>query len=268
MTKRESLFVNNKKILFLGDSFISAADKLVDPVLQGKRYGTISYLDLVAEKIGLDYICLGFGGKSWWFCRSKMFEYFNKHNITVDNIEVLVLVNSSMMRFPSSNINIKSSIDNNTPEIKRALELYYTTLCDTEFHIWAYEKFLKEIKETFTKTKIISLYSFMYESIFIDKMPGTVFSTPLSAISFSEFDGHGDPIKSIHQAAELDSNGLKKRANHLNNKNNSVLADHIIGAINNYNVGIRNFDLTKFDIVDKNTFEYAIDFRNFSEPKL
>jgi hypothetical protein len=68
------------------------------------------------------------------------------------------------------------------------------------------------------------------------------FKTPLVWIQLRQYLGTEKEISKAAVSEVL--------ANHLNDKNNLIMADFIIDAMNNYQPGVYDIDLTKFDQIN------------------
>jgi len=238
-----------KAIAFIGDSFcntygndeIKKAQKAGKCTLWQGSTADPTYTDIVAKSKGYTLYPYGFGGKSWWYSRQRFMEDLNKisENSFADNLEFIVFCHTDSSRINNA-WNTTLSASNNS----REFENYYRYMFDNKFHQWAQQRWFEEINEQWGHLKTIHFHCFPETVPMSHMLPGIVYTTPLIWISIGELQGTDQEVDYVVKN--------DYRHNHLNEKNNQALAEVILGDMHNYNPGIKELDLSKFDMPNQN----------------
>jgi hypothetical protein len=156
----------------------------------------------------------------------------------------LVFFHTSASRINSAiNDNLPLN-DPNAPECRD----YFKYIHDDNFYHWAYQSWFKEIKEKYSAIKTIHFHCFVDTMDWSNLLPGMVYNTPLIHISIGELEGTDSEV--------IDQMNPDSRFNHMNDYNNQVMSKLIIDAIENYNVGIHQIDLLKFNKINDNAIHF------------
>jgi hypothetical protein len=245
-------------IVFCGDSFAAWSEQATGNFQHTTRHKYPSYLDLVSRDLGIDYHCFGYGTKSWWYSRCKMFDYMDANPKIWEKVDTVVITHTSDGRFPSSEDAVSLYDIGNFKKpayMIEALDTYYTKLVDCRFHSWAQERFVDECATKFRDRKIINFICFSHEMYLLDKMPGMSCTIPLFALSAAEFDTAGDANLAYSHAVSTDMSH-ETRVCHFSAANNRALADSITWAITNYAPGLWDLELSKFQIADLKNLQH------------
>lgn len=237
-------------IAFVGDSFCASygLDQWKERGCTLNQLGTTepTFINQVVQANQYDLYPFGFGGKSWWFSRQKFMEELERipDYIFHDQLEVIVFVHTDPHRINNAwNVVLTNTRSSNASVIN-----YYKNIFDDEFHKWAQQRWFEEIKHRWGHLKTIHFHAFTETPDWSHLLPGVVYTTPLIHISIGELTGN---------EKEIDKMILEdKRFNHLNAKNNQVLANVILRTIYNYVPGHYKLDLSEFDIVNPNSTHF------------
>jgi hypothetical protein len=198
----------------------------------------------LANYLGLEAICHGIGGQSWWNAR----QFLDSLDQSVwDNTEVVVIVHTNADRIPTHNIEI-GRIDHSavpTVEIDQAVKLYYKYIHDPKFLIWAQRQWFFEINYRWSNKKLVHLHSFPWTLPYADDLAGLNVTTNLCSISLNEL------------AAEKFSLFNDLRKNHLNHINNTVLAQQLHALILDYKQQKISLNNTLFDLKTHKWFDWS-----------
>ena len=232
----DSFCSSSKFSLNLEPRFISSQSKTSDP----------TFINQIAESTEYNVYSFGYGGKSWWFSRCQFVKALDSipRKKFRDQLEVIVFFHTNPGR-----INNAYNYDlDNTPSGDPAINSYYKHIFDQDFHKWAQQHWFREINQNWNQIKTIHFHSFTETLEYSHLLPGVVYNTPLIHVSVGELQG---------TKKEIDNRLLTDtRWNHLNTKNNMVLADIIIRTIDNYCPGNYDLDLSEFDIQNPNSINF------------
>lgn len=252
----------DRYILFLGDSYCSSLnvrdylEKEYSNDPAKNRLQTWKDVDchpsLVAEHYGLRLLAHGYAGKSWWYSRSQFESQLQKHPDLLNKIEAMVFfhtdwarINTDALeaRLPSNTHRGLFNFGNN--DIAQAQNLWFKYLYDENYQQWSMQNWFREISTRFNDKKQVHFHSFADTIKYNDLLIGQKFITPLVWISIGESTETTQQL--LDKLATVDT-----RANHLSSRNNFVLADIIIQALDNYQNQSQELDLSKFEIYNPN----------------
>lgn len=254
----------DRYILFLGDSYCACISP--EHYAQSERgpwqwsKDIPCYPSLVADHYGFKLLCHGYGGKSWWYSRSQ-FEYqLQQQPDLLNKIDAMVFVHTDWDRLLSDTHDIstfhlyfKSGFQKPLEKEKHnALKLYYKYLHDKNFYDWAGQNWFQELSTRFRHIKQVHFHCFDSTTKYNHLLYGQKFTTPLMWISAGEINGTDDQI---YEQFSRDT-----RANHMNNKNNQVLAQLIINALDNYQDQSQEIPMSNFDLINFN-------YKNFGKKR-
>lgn len=240
-----------KYVAFVGDSYCGCIDmKRFD--LYRTWYGDhkrgghdASYLSKVADHFALNLAHYGFPGRSWWFSWSY---FWRDWAARLDEIDAVIFVHTENTRVNNAwNKSLPHTVHflqndegfNSTKQEKKAYKSFVTHVLDDDFQLWAQLQYLKYLKEQLDHIKTIHFFSFNHVTeTTAATLPGVVFTDPLHLISIYETDR----INPGHE----DQNDY--RANHLNETNNTALADLIIACLEDYRPGRYSLPMDEFDV--------------------
>ena len=213
-----------KNIIFFGDSYASFV-KNPSGLFQQSSTNTISYIDLVANKMQRNAVCLGYGGVSWWYSYVKLKEWIEKNPQQWKNTEAMVMCLTNSAR-------PKLDVDKEVTRLFNNGKSSYLSVYNEQYERWCYSKFLDEVV-SYDK-KIIVLPCFGTE-LWISEQYRDNFSTcALALIDIS--NGEFAQAKTVKDAFQLTAND--QRTNHLNDHNNRALAKDIVNQLQNYKQGL------------------------------
>jgi hypothetical protein len=207
-----------QNIIIVGDSFCSSP--------QG-------WPQQLADMLDLNCICHGVGGQPWWNVKRFIDEIDYE---TLDQTEFIVFAHTNSDRIPTGNEQI-GRIDHSNPdqsEQSQAIQLYYKYIHEPGFLIWAQHQWFQEISATIQK-KLVHLHCFPWSMKYQYLLRGMNITPSLMAISLNEI------------AADRMTLFADSRHNHLNDHNNTELANQLSNLIKNYDMYPHNLDLSKFD---------------------
>ncbi len=237
-------------IAFVGDSFCASYSfaEWKHRDCTNKQWGTEepTYLDIVAKSNRYVLYPHGYGGKSWWYSRQRFIEDLQRipKEIFADQLETIVFCHTNSGRINNAWNRELSNTDTTSADAQN----YYRYLFDGDFNDWAQQQWFNEIAKQWSHLKTIHFHCFPDSVKWSNLLPGVVYTTPLIHISIAELTGTDEEIRSTMQT--------DKRYNHLNAKNNQVLADVILRTIYNYQPGQYNLDLNEFDIVNPDSIHF------------
>lgn len=211
--------MDKRYLIILGDSFCSSPHGWP---------GELSNL------LGLDLICRGFPGNSWWPARQHI---FNLSNDVLGSTEVIIFVHTNSGRIPCQDLDIGTYDLNNldpSDEKQMALILYYKYIHDHDFLEWAQHRWFDEINQRFKNKKLCHLHSFPWSTDY-QNIEGINVITDLCSISLRE--------KNIGISQLINDT----RLNHLSDNNNKILAKELEILIKDYQSGKISLDISKFD---------------------
>lgn len=230
-------------IAFVGDSFCCTynSELFVKRRLPKFQAGTNmpTHLSLVADALGYNLYPCGYGGKGWWFSRQRLLDEINA---TGQEPDIIVFCHTN-----SDRINNAWNIELSNTEKNGPAEDYYKYIFDQDFNEWAQRQWFKEIATRWAGIKTIHFTCFTGNQN-NDLLPGMVYTTPLVYISVGELTGTD---KEIDQQLYYE-----KRHNHLSDKNNQVLSEVILDAINDYRPGQYELDPGRFELVNPNSTKF------------
>jgi len=231
-------------IAFVGDSYCASYGQALHTKRGCPLYqvGTNdpTYPDLVAKALNYNLYPCGYGGKGWWFSRQRLLDEITA---TGQTPEIIVFCHSDSQR-----INNAWDIQlHNTPGPQS--RDYYKYIHDDEFNRWAQKQWFKEIASCWAEIKTIHFHCFTQTPDWSDLLPGMVYTTPLVHISVGELTGTEAEI--LSQMGENE-----KRKNHLSARNNQVLGEVILDAINDYRPGKHELDLGRFELINHNSVKF------------
>ena len=232
-------------IAFVGDSFCGSYDEKEWKKRQHAwQIGTTepAWPSLIAERLKLYGDYHGYCGKSWWYSRSYFYKNCTKL-LNSNRFAAIIFCHTDTTRMNNQVESLVNIMNPKTVEekiIKNAQDLWKGYLYDEEHQVWCQEMWLQEIKHKFKNVpKIIQFSNFKSTLFNQDNYSGMCFKTPLVWIQLGRYLGTEKEISKAAVSEVL--------ANHLNDKNNLIMADFIIDAMNNYQPGVYDIDLTKFD---------------------
>jgi hypothetical protein len=245
-----------KFIAFIGDSFCSTygTSDFNDNGSQWRQFGTDAptHPDLVVKHFDAVIDPCGYGGRSWWYSRSK-FEY--KWNWRFDEIQkqfkALIFFHTDHSRINNSWNDKLGMLQNARGDgaAGRAVESYYQHINDEDFDYWAQEQWFREIDRRYGHVKTVHFHCFPDTVKIGSLLPGIVFDTPLIHISIGELTGTDDAITKQMGAEE-------SRHNHLSAQNNQALAQVIINAIEQLTPGHYDIPMDRFEIINPNATKW------------
>jgi hypothetical protein len=257
-----------KNIVFVGDSFCSNFREpcSIPPVYaQQYDYGKQSWLNVSSQELGLDLYSFGFSGRSWFYSRSQFFRHMNDNPSFRDSIELLVFCHTDSGRFNTGNGEIGNEMlvedyrpDVNDPLRKNklnkasALKIWFADLQDGALQDWSQEQWYYEIARDFSDIKQIHFNNYPFTQEKTARILGTVgmvYSTPLIHLSLGELTGTDKDITKHGMAQD-------QRTNHFSEINNRALAQVLVQAYQNYQIGVHEIDYNKFDIKNWNAFKW------------
>jgi hypothetical protein len=231
-------------IAFVGDSFCATYgfDRIVQQRKRHKfQYGATdpTHPELVADALRYDLYPCGYGSKGWWFSRQRLLDEITA---TGQEPEIIVFFHTNSIRINNAWNADLNNVENNGPA-----EDYYKYIFDQQFNEWAQQQWFKEIATRWAGIKTIHFNCFT-DDLHSSLLPGMVYATPLIYISVGELTGTD---KEIDQQLRND-----RRHNHLNTRNNIVLSEIILAAINDYCPGRYELDLGRFELINPNSIKY------------
>lgn len=231
-------------IFFVGDSYCDSYDFNLwkDLGCPGWQHGIkTSHLSITSEHFNYRLHPHGYGGKSWWYSRSKFLEDFRQSSARGDfDLKAIVFFHTSYSRLN----NAWDDSISNTPE-DDLLKSFYKNFYDDDFQLWAQAQWFHELSREYKTIKTLHFFCFDIIPDMLKILPGMVFGTPLIHISIGELTGTDQEI--------LDKCSYREsRFNHLSEDNNRILAEIIINSLENYRPGYHELDLRKFIHVNKN----------------
>lgn len=188
----------------------------------------------LAKQLNLTLINYGQGGEHWWGVRN----FLNSISPEVMSDSVVVLAHTNADRIPNLNAELgRVDITNTRPEtdVEKSVYYYYKHIHDPAFMSWAQESWFKELADRFADSKIIHLHSFPWTVPLSNLLTGTVIVPSLMSVSLNEL------------GAESMALFNDTRLNHLNTANNQELARQLASLIADYQPGLTQLDLTKFE---------------------
>jgi hypothetical protein len=236
-----------KKIAFIGDSYcctygLNDFQKHRDHSQNGTDNPT--HPDLVVKHFDADIEPFGYGGRSWWYSRSKFENRWGWNFEEVEKqFEALIFFHTDHGRINNS-WNDKLGPRNNDGKLDEVQASYYKYIFDMDFNRWAQEQWFREINRRFNHLKTIHFHCFIPTPNTIQLLPGVVFTTPLIHISLGELIGSDNHITNYLQN--------ESRANHLSDHNNQALAQVIIQALEHYTPGQYSIPMDRFEIINPN----------------
>lgn len=240
----------NGDIFFVGDSFCSCfhlppdrRDRTPDHQLAVRETENL-HPSLVAAHFDYRLHLHGYGGKSWWYSRYKFFADLKKSQRQSNfDPKAVVFFHSDAWRINNYwNESLGQTRADNDPN----KDFYYKHILDPVFQEWAQEQWYWEISREFAEIKTVHFFCFPTSLANTQCLPGVVFDNiSLIEISVAEITGSREEI---HKAMSVD----EKRFNHLNDYNNRALAGVIVDALENYEPGHRELDLSRFDMPNPN----------------
>jgi hypothetical protein len=218
----------DQNILIVGDSFCAS---------------TSGWPSQLATLLNLQLISHGLGGQSWWNAR----EFVNALDSSVlDRTQVMVFVHTNADRIPTHNTQI-GLIDHSAhprSDIEIAVQLYYKYIHDSAFLNWAQQQWFLEINQRWGHKKVVHLHSFPWSIKNGKLLTGLNIETNLCSISLNELG-----TKEFTLFNDL-------RANHLNQYNNTVLAQQLSDLICNYRKHTLELNNSLFDLQTQRWFDW------------
>lgn len=249
---------HHKYIIYVGDSFSAGMDhdhwekngKNRNQNYKGQR----RHPSIVAKHFNLDLRNFSFAGKSWWYSRHRFYQAMEKEPDLLEKTFAIIFTHTSWDRCNTERHYIGVGATHLDPEfvpsdLPLAEELYIKHYFDFDFNDWAGQQWFREIERTFSDIPSIHFFSFPWLAEKKHLLPGMKFNTGLINIQISEMLGSNSEI---HDQLKQDNDNT----NHLNPHNNQVLADITIAALENYQPGSLEMDLSKFDSPNKNAFNW------------
>jgi len=202
------------------------------------------YTDLVADKLNMRPLVLGFGGASWWQTRyivTKFFEQFPKEK---QHVKKVIAMHTNAYR-------VNSIRCVNTTNGKFQESEWF----DPEFHDWCQQQWFREFShEIFDQADILNFSCFGWP---VDKghsnLRGLSFVEPLIWITVGEFTGSKLQVdRQLQQSRDIE--GTKNPHHcHLNAKNHAVLTDVIVETFSKKEPSReQHLDLDRFDRHNRN----------------
>jgi len=206
-----------KNLIVVGDSFCASND---------------GWPQQLADTLGLNLICYGRGGESWWAVRKFL------ATLTADQInatQTIVFVHTNAERIPTDNSKLVT-FDYQNPNLKDqeelAVHLYYKHVFNPEFMFWAQQQWFAEIEQQWKNKQVLHLHSFPWTTQ--HKFSATTVLPSLCALSLNEL------------GAETFSLINDVRPNHLNRYNNGILAHQLSEIIASNTVGTVTLKVEEF----------------------
>ena len=218
-----------KNIIVVGDSFCASS---------------AGWPSMLAQRLDLTLINHGQGGQPWWNTRNFL---NNINELTLTNTDVIVFAHTNAGRIPTGNTQlglIDHSIAPKT-EMDNAIQLYYKYIHEPEFLNWAQQQWFLEINQRWGYKKIVHLHSFPWSTEYGKLLLGLNIVTNLCSISLNELGV--DKLELFND----------KRANHLNDHNNSELACQLSTLIVNYTQQTVQLDTGAFKLKTTRWFSWS-----------
>lgn len=255
-----------KNIVFVGDSYCSAwgGPSVISHWPRQQKFhprdlNRRSWLDVSADRLGLDLYSFGFAGVSWYYSRLQLFKHMASNPGWIENVAVMIFCHTDCWRYNTGNgtIGVEMSMPDYQPAFKdqyyednvRAAKAYKTwllDLMDVDYQSWAQEQWFHEIARTFQHVPQMHFCAFPHNVDIAKKiLPGIVFTTPLVHVSLGEATGTDAEIVQKFMAND-------QRSNHFSMQNNQALGDLVADSVQNYQPGARPIDTDKFDIINPN----------------
>jgi hypothetical protein len=254
---------NRGWIAFIGDSFCAGINKQhgYNGLAEGRGYyDSAAFPSLVADHYDYNLAAHGYGGKSWWYSRSQFLKQYKNNAELQKNLKAIVFCHTDWARVNTWNPMASTANKFSRPSwnpfkndnerfVAKAQQAFQKYLYDNDFQQWAMINWFREISREFQHVKQIHFHGFSYTTEFNHLLTGCRFNTPLIHISIGELSGN---TADIEQKLMYD-----QRVNHLNDKNNKILAEIIIESMDNFQDQILDIDMSRFEaIVNPNSTEW------------
>ena len=242
-----------KYIAFIGDSYCATYKSLPANIPYNSNRVVMSskvcYPNVVAEHFNYKIAPYGFGGKSWWYSWHKFEQDWEDK---LDQLEAIVFCHTSIHRINTATLDDFPCLAvwdgrSHPQEMTDANKYYFKYIYDVNFHMWAQQQYFKMLKEKFDHIKTIHFHCFGQSIAFAELLPGCVYTTPLTDISFGEVTGSPEEVsKSVYAS----------KANHFNDHNNQAFANLIIGSLEKYEPGQHQIKMKEFDCPNPNAVNW------------
>lgn len=241
----------DKYIVFVGDSFCGSYSRNEWEAHGRNRWqmpaDTPAWPSLLSRKLGLNPRYHGYCGKSWWYSRYHFFQNC-RHLLANNKLEVVIFCHTDPVRTPTKSEAVVNVIVPETEEEKilaKAQDMYRAYLFDNEFGVWARNSWIKEIKELSQNIpKVIQFNCFNRDIFNASNYSGMCYNTPLDLINAAQYSGN--------QTQAIERSLKDHIPNHFTVLNNVAMTDFIASAIDNYQPGVYDIDISKFHLVNDN----------------
>jgi hypothetical protein len=239
-------------ICFIGDSYAMAGSGVINPwPFDNKSWPSWAqqadpapcrvYTDLVADRLNMRPLVLGFGGASWWQTRSVVLDFFKRNPEEKKYIKKIVATHTDFARINSTRC------DRATDERLRENNAF-----DIEFNRWSQLQWFRELSnDIFPGIPMINFSCFGWEALAYEDnlgyetVQGMIFLGSLLKITLGEVTGNKkttiDYLRNSHAEAHT-------HYCHLNEKNHKTMADLIYETFVNYQSGsVLDLPYDRFD---------------------
>jgi hypothetical protein len=237
-------------ILFFGDSYANCGRNSFKDCNQTVDTSYPVWEDILADYLGMDQMIFGYGGASWWFSRCRMLDYFRHNFDALGRVEVVVALHTNSSRINSSHREIIQDVEYN--------HYYASEAYDQRFHDWAQKQWFREFSNIFRDKKIINIFCYPLNTQQSSDLPhdtdlrGMIVEDPMIHVTVSEFAGTRRQIDyAIANSNDMPGN-KNPHHNHMNAHNHRVLADQLVGLINDYKEQRVRLDFQKFAVINPN----------------